>query len=223
MFRPVVTVSRLRGSCADTTDMPVTRGGRSQREMRGAVRAGGVDHRSPGGVRGRPRSAYAGGGGHAASAPGRTRTCDLEIRRLLLYPAELQGRGEHSSRDIPQDDTGVVHPLADPRRGVCLTTTWSPRTGDAAGRRGVAALCARCLTQTGLDHTATRFTAMRPCCACARSRRIHPPHPLIWHPGPRPGRVHPRRLRVVRGPRRVREDAGAPSPRVRARAALRCR
>ena len=27
------------------------------------------------------------------SAPGRTRTCDLEIRRLLLYPAELQGRG----------------------------------------------------------------------------------------------------------------------------------
>ena len=27
------------------------------------------------------------------SAPGRTRTCDLEIRRLLLYPAELRGRG----------------------------------------------------------------------------------------------------------------------------------
>src|SRR5665811_2583591 len=24
-------------------------------------------------------------------APGRTRTCDLEIRRLLLYPAELRG------------------------------------------------------------------------------------------------------------------------------------
>ena len=33
--------------------------------------------------------------GHAADqlscAPGRTRTCDLEIRRLLLYPAELRG------------------------------------------------------------------------------------------------------------------------------------
>ena len=26
-------------------------------------------------------------------APGRIRTCDLEIRRLLLYPAELRGRG----------------------------------------------------------------------------------------------------------------------------------
>src|SRR3954451_8520511 len=26
-------------------------------------------------------------------APGRTRTCDLEIRRLLLYPAELRRRG----------------------------------------------------------------------------------------------------------------------------------
>ena len=24
-------------------------------------------------------------------APGRTRTCDLEIRKLLLYPAELRG------------------------------------------------------------------------------------------------------------------------------------
>jgi hypothetical protein len=27
------------------------------------------------------------------SAPGRTRTCDLEIRRLLLYPAELRRPG----------------------------------------------------------------------------------------------------------------------------------
>lgn len=27
----------------------------------------------------------------AVGAPGRTRTCDLEIRRLLLYPAELRG------------------------------------------------------------------------------------------------------------------------------------
>ena len=33
---------------------------------------------------------------HAAefgiSTPGRTRTCDLEIRNLLLYPTELRGR-----------------------------------------------------------------------------------------------------------------------------------
>ncbi len=29
----------------------------------------------------------------SARAPGRTRTCDLEIRRLLLYPAELRGPG----------------------------------------------------------------------------------------------------------------------------------
>ena len=27
----------------------------------------------------------------AVGAPGRTRTCDLEIRRLLLYPSELRG------------------------------------------------------------------------------------------------------------------------------------
>ena len=27
----------------------------------------------------------------AMGAPGRTRTCDLEIRRLLLYPSELRG------------------------------------------------------------------------------------------------------------------------------------
>ncbi|VXC20186.1 conserved hypothetical protein [Aeromicrobium sp. 9AM] len=26
-------------------------------------------------------------------APGRIRTCDLEIRRLLLYPAELRALG----------------------------------------------------------------------------------------------------------------------------------
>src|SRR3954454_22632853 len=33
------------------------------------------------------RAIYA--GQRRACAPGRTRTCDLEIRRLLLYPAEL--------------------------------------------------------------------------------------------------------------------------------------
>jgi hypothetical protein len=32
-------------------------------------------------------------------APGRTRTCDLEIRRLLLYPAELRGH-------VPAADAG---------------------------------------------------------------------------------------------------------------------
>lgn len=26
-------------------------------------------------------------------APGRNRTCDLELRRLLLYPTELRARG----------------------------------------------------------------------------------------------------------------------------------
>ncbi len=36
---------------------------------------------------------------HPASAPGRSRTCDLEIRRLLLYPAELQGPGIARSVD----------------------------------------------------------------------------------------------------------------------------
>jgi hypothetical protein len=30
-------------------------------------------------------------------APGTIRTCDLEIRRLLLYPAELRGQGP----DVP--------------------------------------------------------------------------------------------------------------------------
>ena len=45
--------------------------------------------------------------GATASAPGRTRTCDLEIRRLLLYPAELQGPGTivHRRPCIIRDST----------------------------------------------------------------------------------------------------------------------
>src|SRR4051794_40561455 len=51
-------------------------------------------------------------------APGRTRTCDLEIRRLLLCPAELQGPGsivEHgdpgsSSCRCGRQVAGVVLP-----------------------------------------------------------------------------------------------------------------
>ena len=43
------------------------------------------------------------------SAPGRTRTCDLEIRRLLLYPAELRGRGIGIMvQEKPRYTTGVV-------------------------------------------------------------------------------------------------------------------
>ena len=36
-----------------------------------------------------------------SGAPGRTRTCDLEIRRLLLYPAELRGRVRLSEPPAP--------------------------------------------------------------------------------------------------------------------------
>ena len=39
------------------------------------------------------------------SAPGRNRTCDLEIRRLLLYPAELRGRGIGSPAREPRNDS----------------------------------------------------------------------------------------------------------------------
>jgi hypothetical protein len=48
------------------------------------------------GIRGGAASGITAGQG---GAPGRTRTCDLEIRRLLLYPAELRGH-------VPAADAG---------------------------------------------------------------------------------------------------------------------
>src|SRR5438270_11590578 len=35
-----------------------------------------------------------------AGAPGRIRTCDLKLRRLVLYPAELRAPGRGNSRNL---------------------------------------------------------------------------------------------------------------------------
>lgn len=47
----------------------------------------------------------------AGGAPGRTRTCDLEIRRLLLYPAELRGPGSTTVADLQHRQLSRRHPL----------------------------------------------------------------------------------------------------------------
>ena len=43
-------------------------------------------------------------------APGRIRTCDLKIRSLLLYPAELRARGKRKYTDRKEEmerETGL--------------------------------------------------------------------------------------------------------------------
>lgn len=60
--------------------------------------------------------------GTFTGAPGRIRTCDLEIRRLLLYPAEL--RAPNFSTDL---STG--HPAS--LNGTAVPTSTLPHHGPA--------------------------------------------------------------------------------------------
>ncbi len=52
----------------------------------------------------------------SASAPGTTRTCDLGIRRPLLYPPELrrQCAGQSIERDTPKDSRNATRPKSLP-------------------------------------------------------------------------------------------------------------
>lgn len=55
-------------------------------------------------------------------APGRIRTCDLEIRRLLLYPAELRA-------PILSTDLSAGHPAS--LNGTAVPTSTLPYHGPA--------------------------------------------------------------------------------------------
>ncbi len=74
----------------------------------------------------------------AVGAPGRNRTCDLEIRRLLLYPSELRGHvpaasagnarivGEHAAYPREVSSVGLIRPSV---------VTDVPAPGSTAGSR----------------------------------------------------------------------------------------
>ena len=69
------------------------------------------------------------------SAPGRTRTCDLEIRRLLLYPAELRGPGTRrpdAAASLGAREHGPMAPH--PPRGRRASTSWRGPVTALAGQ-----------------------------------------------------------------------------------------
>ena len=89
----------------------------------------------------RPREARRGASARARAGPGRRctpgriRTCDLEIRRLLLYPAELRGRGIGSPAREPRNDSDPGRRgRSDPRQQYAARGPL--RSGDRIGSHG---------------------------------------------------------------------------------------
>src|ERR1043165_8669341 len=58
--------------------------------------------------------------------PGWTRTTDLQLRRLLLYPAELRGRGPHGAAEPVSGAIRSVRPGAAPGVGEIVRVRHRP-------------------------------------------------------------------------------------------------
>ena len=85
-----------------------------------------------------PEPVYRRSEGLFGCAPGRTRTCDLEIRRLLLYPAELRGPGTRRPGRRRQCRCGPDARLLPPERQLPATRGRGRAPRAAAGGRARA-------------------------------------------------------------------------------------
>ena len=128
----------------------------------------------------------------AIGDPGRTRTCDQQLRRLLLYPAELRGRGYFGQSAAAVRTNSTVTRM---KRSV-IRGQLSRIRARVCARPREARRCRACRGHRALRHRLVRWEIAAITPAGSRKKRRAPPRP---EPGPRIRRVHwPRSRREQR-------------------------